>query len=66
MIIQNGAAWFAGARTLIQPRSGRVLVVLPDRIYVLSTFTEAGDAPPRACTMRRLILSMRASPIRGC
>ena len=40
LIIQNGAAWFAGARTLIQPRSGRVLVILPDRIYVLSTFQE--------------------------
>ena len=25
---------------LIQPRSGRVMVVLPDRIYVLSTFQE--------------------------
>jgi hypothetical protein len=40
LIIQNGATWFAGARTLIQPRSGRVFVVLPDRIYVLSTFQE--------------------------
>ena len=40
LIIQNGATWFAGARTLIQPRSGRVMVVLPDRIYVLSTFQE--------------------------
>ena len=40
LIIQNGAAWFAGARTLIQPRSGRVMVVLPDRIYILSTFQE--------------------------
>lgn len=40
LIIQNGAAWFAGARTLIQPRSGRVMVVLPDRIYMLSTFQE--------------------------
>ena len=40
LIIDNGAPWFAGARTLIQPRSGRVMVVLPDRIYVLSTFQE--------------------------
>jgi hypothetical protein len=40
LIVQNGSTWFAGARTLIQPRSGRVLVVLPDRIYVLSTFQE--------------------------
>ena len=40
LIIQNGAAWFAAARVLIQPRNGRVLVVLPDRIYVLSTFQE--------------------------
>ena len=40
LIIQNGATWFAGARTLIQPRSGRVFVILPDRIYVLSTFQE--------------------------
>jgi hypothetical protein len=40
LIIDNGAPWFAGARTLIQPRSGRVLIVLPDRIYVLSTFQE--------------------------
>ena len=40
LLITNGAAWFAGARTLIQPRSGRVLVVLQDRIYVLSTFQE--------------------------
>lgn len=40
LIIQNGAPWFAGARTLIQPRSGRVMVVLPDRIYMLSTFQE--------------------------
>jgi len=40
LLIQNGAAWFAGARTLIQPRSGRVMVVLPDRIYMLSTFQE--------------------------
>ena len=40
LIIQQGAGWFAGARTLIQPRSGRVMVVLPDRIYMLSTFQE--------------------------
>jgi hypothetical protein len=40
LIIQNGAAWFAHARALIQPRSGRVMVVLPDRIYMLSTFQE--------------------------
>lgn len=40
LIIQNGQAWFANARCLIQPRSGRVFVVLPDRIYVLSTFQE--------------------------
>ena len=40
LIITNGAAWFAGARTLIQPRSGRVMVVLPDRMYILSTFQE--------------------------
>jgi hypothetical protein len=40
LIIQNGAAWFAGARTLIQPRSGRVMVILQDRIYMLSTFQE--------------------------
>jgi hypothetical protein len=40
LIIDNNVSWFAGARTLIQPRSGRVMVVLPDRIYVLSTFQE--------------------------
>jgi hypothetical protein len=40
LIIQNGQEWFAGARCLIQPRSGRVFVVLPDRILVLSTFQE--------------------------
>jgi hypothetical protein len=40
LIIQNGEAWFAHARCLIQPRSGRVFVILPDRIYVLSTFQE--------------------------
>ena len=40
LIIANGPAWFAGAKALIQPRSGRVLIVLPDRIYVLSTFQE--------------------------
>jgi hypothetical protein len=40
LLIQNGAPWFAGARVLISPRSGRVWVVLPDRIYVLSTFQE--------------------------
>ena len=28
------------ARCLIQPRIGRVFVVLPDRIYILSTFQE--------------------------
>lgn len=40
LIIQNGQEWFANARTLIQPRSGRVFVVLTDRIFVLSTFQE--------------------------
>jgi hypothetical protein len=40
LIIANGQAWFANVRCLIQPRSGRLLVVLPDRIYVLSTFQE--------------------------
>ena len=40
LIISNGPAWFAQARCLIQPRSGRVFFVLPDRIYVLSTFQE--------------------------
>jgi hypothetical protein len=40
LIIQNGQPWFAGARCLIQPRSGRVFVMLPDRILVLSTFQE--------------------------
>jgi hypothetical protein len=40
LIIQNGAGWFAHARCLIQPRSGRVFVVLPDRIFVLTTFQE--------------------------
>ena len=40
MIIANGAPWFANARAMIQPRSGRVFVMLPDRILVLSTFQE--------------------------
>jgi hypothetical protein len=40
LIIRYGTAWFANARCLIQPRSGRLFVVLPDRIYVLSTFQE--------------------------
>jgi hypothetical protein len=40
LIINNGTEWFAQARCLIQPRSGRLFVVLPDRIYVLSTFQE--------------------------
>ena len=40
LIIQNGAAWFAHVRVLIQPRSGRVMVILPDRMYILSTFQE--------------------------
>jgi hypothetical protein len=40
LIITNGQPWFANARCLIQPRSGRLFVVLPDRIYVLSTFQE--------------------------
>ena len=40
LLITNGVAWFASARCLIQPRSGRLFVVLPDRIYVLSTFQE--------------------------
>jgi hypothetical protein len=40
LLIQKGAGWFAPARCLIQPRSGRLFVVLPDRIYVLSTFQE--------------------------
>jgi hypothetical protein len=40
LLITNGQAWFANARCLIQPRSGRLFVVLPDRIYVLSTFQE--------------------------
>jgi hypothetical protein len=35
-----GTGWFTNARTLLQPRSGRVWLVLPDRIYVLSTFQE--------------------------
>ena len=67
LIIQNGAAWFAGARTLIQPRSGRVLVVLQDRIYVLSTFQEpAITAWSASGSMRRLILPLHASPTHGC
>lgn len=40
LLIQNGVGWFAHARCLIQPRSGRVFVILPDRIFVLSTFQE--------------------------
>jgi hypothetical protein len=40
LLIEKGAAWFSSARVLISPRSGRVWVVLPDRVYVLSTFQE--------------------------
>ena len=40
LLITNGPSWFVSARCLIQPRSARVFVVLPDRIHVLSTFQE--------------------------
>jgi hypothetical protein len=40
LTIANGQNWFANARCLIQPRSGRLLVCLPDRIYCLTTFQQ--------------------------
>lgn len=40
LILANGVPWFANSRCLIEPRSGRLFVVLPDRIFVLSTFQE--------------------------
>jgi hypothetical protein len=40
LLIANGAGWFADARLLIQPRTGRLFVVLPSQILVLSTFQE--------------------------
>lgn len=36
----NGKNWFHTARMLVQPRTGRLWLVLPDRVYVLSTFQE--------------------------
>ncbi|HEY1431138.1 MAG TPA: hypothetical protein VGF39_05860 [Stellaceae bacterium] len=40
LMVANGPGWFAGARCLVQPRSGRLFMMLPDRILVLSTFQE--------------------------
>jgi hypothetical protein len=40
LLIANGAGWFTDARLLIQPRTGRLFVVLPSQILVLSTFQE--------------------------
>jgi hypothetical protein len=40
LMITNGPTWFQDARMMIQPRTGRLFVMLQDRIYVLSTFQE--------------------------
>jgi hypothetical protein len=40
LLIANGAGWFANARMLIQPRSWRLFLVLPNQVLVLSTFQE--------------------------
>jgi hypothetical protein len=40
LLWSNGAGWFANARTFVEPRSGRLWLVLQDRIYVLTTFQE--------------------------
>jgi hypothetical protein len=40
LIWNNGVPWFASARTFVEPRSGRLWLVLPDRVYVLATFQE--------------------------
>jgi hypothetical protein len=40
LLIANGSDWFYDARMLIQPRTGRLFVVLPSQILVLSTFQE--------------------------
>jgi hypothetical protein len=40
LMVSNGEYWFYYARALIQPRTGRLFVMLPDRLLVLSTFQE--------------------------
>jgi hypothetical protein len=40
LIWSMGVPWFRTARLLIEPRVGRLWLVLPDRIYVLSTYQE--------------------------
>jgi hypothetical protein len=40
LMITNGEYWFYFARTMIQPRTGRLFIMLPDRVLVLSTFQE--------------------------
>jgi hypothetical protein len=40
LIQERGTEWFAKARALLQPRAGRLWLVLQDRVLVLSTFQE--------------------------
>ena len=40
LIWQNGVPWFQNTRTFIEPRSGRMWLVMQDRVYVLATFQE--------------------------
>jgi hypothetical protein len=40
LIWANGIPWFHTTKMVIQPRTGRLWLIMPDRAYVLSTFQE--------------------------